>query len=92
MTTIQTLFGTFDDEKIKALKGNLEEMIIVMQKQDRLKAEMKDIIDASFEALKIPKKILRKMARVKYKDSFNDESSENKEFEALYESVSDTQE
>jgi hypothetical protein len=92
MTTVQTLFGTFNDEQIKALKGNLEEMIVVMQKQDRLKAEMKDIIDASFEALKIPKKILRKMARVKYKDSFNDESSENKEFEALYESVSDTQE
>ena len=92
MTTVQTLIGTFNDEQIKALKGNLEEMIVVMQKQDRLKAEMKDIIDASFEALKIPKKILRKMARVKYKDSFNDESSENKEFEALYESVSDTQE
>ncbi len=92
MTTVQTLFGTFNDEQIKALKGNLEEMIVVMQKQDRLKAEMKDIIDANFEALKIPKKILRKMARVKYKDSFNDESSENKEFEALYESVSDTQE
>ena len=30
MTTVQTLFGTFNDEQIKALKGNLEEMIVVM--------------------------------------------------------------
>jgi hypothetical protein len=90
--TVQTLFGTFNDEQLKALKGNIDEMIIVMQKQDRLKGEMKDIIDSSFGELKIPKKILRKMAKVKYKDSFNDEAAEYKEFEALFESVSGTNE
>lgn len=89
MSAIQTLFGTYNDEQIKSLKGAIDEMIIVMQKQDALKVEMKDIVDATYDSLKLPKKILKKMARVQYKQSFQEEVAENKEFEVLYEGITE---
>ena len=89
MSAIQTLFGTYSDEQIKALKGAIDEMIIVMQKQDSLKVEMKDIVDATYDSLKLPKKILKKMARVQYKQSFQEEVAENKEFEVLFEGITE---
>ena len=42
MTTIQTLFGTFNEEQLKALKGALDEMNDVMFKQEQLSTSMKD--------------------------------------------------
>ena len=89
MSAIQTLFGTYNDEQIQALKSAIDEMIVVMQKQDSLKVEMKDIVDATYDSLKLPKKILKKMARVQYKQSFQEEVAENKEFEVLYEGITE---
>lgn len=89
MSAIQTLFGTYNEEQLKSLKGAIDEMIIVMQKQDSLKNEMKDIVDATYDSLKLPKKILKKMARVQYKQSFQEEVAENKEFEVLYEGITE---
>ena len=87
MTTIQTLFGTFNEEQLKALKGALDEMNDVMFKQEQLSTSMKDIIDATHDSLKVPKKILRKMAKVQYKQNFETEVAESKEFEALFEGI-----
>ena len=89
MSAIQTLFGTYNDEQLKSLKGAIDEMIIVMQKQDALKNEMKDIVDATYDSLKLPIKILKKMARVQDKQSFQEEDAENKEFEVLYEGITE---
>jgi len=86
---VQTLFGTFTDEQLKALKGAISEMVVVMHKQDALKVEMKDILDATYDSLKVPKKILRKMAKVEYKQSFQEEIAESKEFEALFEGMTE---
>lgn len=87
MTTIQTLFGTFNEEQLKALKGALDEMNEVMFKQEQLSGSMKDILSAAHDSLKVPKKILRKMARVQYKQNFETEVAESKEFEALFEGI-----
>jgi len=86
---VQTLFGNFNDEQLKALKGSVDEMINVMYKMDANKAEMKDILDTTYDTLKIPKKILRKMVKVQYKQSFQTEVAESKEFEALFEGITD---
>ena len=83
MATISTLFGTFNDEELHALKGAIDEMIVVMEKQDAQRLAMKDILDSTFDTLKIPKKILRKMAKVQYKQSFQEEVAEQSEFESL---------
>jgi len=87
--TVQTLFGTFTDDQLKTLKGAIDELVNVMYKLDANKAEMKDIMDVTFDTLKVPKKILRKMARVQYKQSFQEEVAESKEFEALFEGITE---
>ena len=87
MTTVQTLFGTFTEEQLQVLGKALDEMEIVMRKMDDNKSELKDIIDATHETLNLPKKIIRKMAKVKYKQTFQTEVAENKEFEVLFENA-----
>jgi hypothetical protein len=89
MPTIQTLFGTFDDQQLKALKGAVDEIVLVMNKQDTLKIEMNDIVNATHDTLKVPKKIIKRMAKVQYKQSFQTEVAESKEFEALFEGITE---
>jgi hypothetical protein len=89
MPTIQTLFGTFDDQQLKALKGAVDEIVLVMNKQDALKIEMNDIVNATHDTLKVPKKIIKRMAKVQYKQSFQTEVAESKEFEALFEGITE---
>jgi len=86
---VQTLFGNFNDEQLKTLKSAVDEMITVLYKMDANKTEMKDILDATYDTLKIPKKILRKMVKVQYKQSFQTEVAESKEFEALFEGITE---
>ena len=85
---IQTIFGTFDEKQLKTLKGCIDEMIVVQEKMDSNKNEMKAILGATYDELKIPKKILRKMVRVQHKQNFQNEVAESKEFETLFEEVS----
>ena len=46
-----------------------------------------DIITIAHDELKIPKKILKRMAKTQFKQSFQVEVAESKEFEALFESM-----
>jgi hypothetical protein len=86
---VQTLFGNFNDDQLKTLKNSVDEMITVLYKIDANKTEMKDILDTTYDALKIPKKILRKMVKVQYNQSFQTEVAESKEFEALFEGITE---
>jgi len=87
MTTIQTLFGTFNDGELKSLKNSIDEMIVIMEKIDYQKESLKEVIDHINEELGIPKKIIRKMAKVQYKQSFDQEVSEQTEFESLFSGI-----
>jgi endonuclease V-like protein UPF0215 family len=87
MATIQTLFGTFNEVELQTLKDAIDEMIIVMEKQESQRLAMKDILDATFDTLKIPKKIIRKLAKVQYKQTFQEEVAEQGEFESLFEGI-----
>ena len=54
--TVQTLFGTFDESELKAIKSCLKEMSECMSKIDDEKELMKDIVDTTHDKFKIPKK------------------------------------
>ena len=84
---INTLYGTFDEEQLKNLKGNIEEVVICMTKIQALNESIADIVNLSFDATKIPKKIIKKMAKVKFKQNFSTEVAESAEFETLYGAV-----
>ena len=89
MTKVNTLFGSFDEVQLKQLKGYIEEVVLHMQRNDSNNQAIKDIIDVSNEELKIPKKIIKRMAKTQFKNSFQTEVAESKEFEALFESMND---
>jgi hypothetical protein len=86
---VQTLYGTFDEKQLRALKGYIEEMVVCMTRIKSTSQSMADILSLAHDELKIPKKIIRKMAKVQYNQSLPIEIAEFKEFEALIESIKD---
>jgi len=89
MTKVNTLFGSYDEDQLKKLKGYVDEMVLHMNKNQSNNDAMKDIVDIANEELKIPKKIIKRMAKTQFKNSFQSEVAESKEFEALFESMQD---
>lgn len=89
MPTIQTLFGTFDDKQLKELKGAITEInehqFNIKQKQNLVK----EIVDVTYDNLKIPKKLIKRMAKVYLNQSLQEEVAEFKEFEALFEGITE---
>jgi hypothetical protein len=87
MTKVNTLFGSFDDDQLKKLKGYVDEMVMHMNRNQANTEAIKDIVDIANDELKIPKKIVKRMAKTQFKNSFQTEVAESKEFEALFESM-----
>jgi len=89
MTKVNTLFGSYDEDQLKKLKGYVDEMVLHMQRNQSNNEAIKDIIEIANDELKIPKKIVKRMAKTQFKNSFHTEVAESKEFEALYESMTE---
>ena len=89
MPTVQTLFGTFNDDQLKSLKGSVEEINHAMSVIEVQNNQIKDIVNATFDSLKVPKKIIKRMAKVYYNQSLQTEVAEFKEFEALFEGITE---
>ena len=86
---VSTLFGDFDDTKLKQLKGYVDEVVLHMNRNQANNEAIKDIVSAANDELKVPKKIIKRMAKTQFKQSFQVEIAEDKEFEALFESMLD---
>jgi hypothetical protein len=89
MPTIQTLFGTFDDKQLKELKGAISEINEHMYNIKVKQNQIKEIVDVTFDNLKVPKKIIKRMAKVAMNQSLQEEIAEFKEFEALFEGITE---
>ena len=89
MTKVNTLFGSFDDDQLKKLKGYIDEVVLHMNRNKSNTEAIKDIVDAATDELKVPKKIVKRMAKTQFNNSFQTEVAESKEFEALFESMQD---
>lgn len=87
MTQVTTLYGTFDEKQLKTLKGYIEEICHCLARNKSTTESMNDMINLAYDELKIPKKIIKRMAKVQYNQSLQSEVAEFKEFEALFESI-----
>lgn len=87
MTTVHTLFGTFDEKQLKSLKGYVEEIVACMNRTKANNESMADILDLAHDELKLPKKIVRKIANYEFKQSLSSDYAEFKEVEALLEGI-----
>ena len=90
MTTVTTLYGSFDENQLKSIHDALSEISNEMTIIDSHKEAIKDVIDALYDNFKIPKKVLRRMAKTHHKQSFQEEVTEDNEFEALYIGMTET--
>jgi hypothetical protein len=90
MTAVTTLYGSFDENQLKSIRDALSEISNEMTVIDSHKEAIKDVIDALHDNFKIPKKVLRRMAKTHHKQSFQEEVTEDNEFEALYIGMTET--
>jgi len=86
-TSVVTEFGSLNDEQLQILRDGIKEMSIVMSKIDIHKESLKDIVTSVYEEIKIPKKIINRIAKVYHKNSFAEVIVEDKEFETLYSTI-----
>jgi hypothetical protein len=84
MTQVNTIFGDFKEDDLKIIRDSLQEISIHLQKIEGETLAIKDIVDVVYDQYKIPKKIVKRLAKVHHKNSFNQQVVEDKEFEALY--------
>jgi hypothetical protein len=84
MTTVTTVFGDLNEADLKALKSSMKEMSDSMTRMAGERNFIKDEIDALFEKYNIPKKLIRRIAKTYHKQSFQEEVSDDNEFEAIY--------
>ena len=90
MTAVITLYGSFDENQLKSIRDALSEISNEMTIIDSHKEAIKDVVDALYDNFKIPKKVLRRMAKTHHKQSFQEEVTEDNEFEALYIGMTET--
>jgi len=90
MTAVTTLYGSFTEDDLKSIHDCLNEISNEMSKIEQNKEAIKDIIGALYDAHKIPKKVLNRLAKTHHKQSFQEEVTEDSEFEALYLGLSET--
>ena len=90
MTTVITLYGSFDENQLKSIRDALNEISNEMVVIDSHKEAIKDVINALYDNFKIPKKVIRRMAKTHHKQSFQEEVTEDNEFEALYLGMTET--
>lgn len=86
-TSVSSTFGHFTEKELNTLKKGLSELSDVMTMMDSQKEVLKGVIDSLFEELKIPKKLIRKMAVTYHKKNYSEVTAENEEFELLYEGI-----
>ena len=90
MTAVTTLYGSFNENQLKSIHDALSEISNEMTIIDSHKEAIKDVVDALYDNFKIPKKVLRRMAKTHHKQSFHEEVTEDNEFEALYIGMTET--
>jgi hypothetical protein len=88
--TVHTLFGSFNKEQLKSLKGNIDEIVLLRGKIKSQQQSENDILTMIHDELKIPKKIVKRLVKIELNKSLPAEVAEFKEIEALYEGITGT--
>lgn len=87
--TVASAFGNFDEDQLKTLKGGLKELSDVFTMQESQKEVVKDIIANLHEELKIPKKLINKLAKTYHKRNYSEVVAEQEEFELFFEGITE---
>jgi hypothetical protein len=86
---VNTIFGDFKEDDLKIVRDGIEEISNHFRKIDDENQAIKDIVDSLYDQYKLPKKIIKRLAKVYFKQNFSQQVVEDKEFEALYVGVTE---
>jgi hypothetical protein len=89
--TVISSFGTFDEKQLETLKKGIKELSDVFDMQAAQRETAKEILDHLHDELKIPKKLIRKIAKTYYKRDYSQVVFEQEEFSLLFEGVVETE-
>ena len=87
--SIETVFGTLDDNQSQTLREGIKEISVHLSRMDIEKEAIKDIVASVFDETKVPKKMINRFAKVYHKQSFQEEVAQHKEFESLFEGITE---
>lgn len=83
-TQVNTIFGDFKEDDLKIIRDAIEEISLHYQKIETENLAIKDVVGSIYDQYKLPKKIIKRLAKVHHKNTFSQQVVEDKEFEALY--------
>jgi len=83
-TQVNTIFGDFKEDDLKIIRDAIEEISLHYQKIETENLAIKDVVGSIYDQYKLPKKIVKRLAKVHHKNTFSQQVVEDKEFEALY--------
>lgn len=86
--TVQTLYGTFDENKLKQLKSAINEICDELTKIESMNEYIADLCDVTHQNLGIPKKVIKKLAVTRHKQNLAQVVAEHNELESLSEAIS----
>ena len=86
---VNTIFGDFKEDDLKIIRDAIQEIAKHYNIIQEENLGIKNIVDSVYDQYKIPKKIVKRLAKVYYKQSFSQQVVEDKEFEALYVGVTE---
>lgn len=84
---VQTLSVNLSDDQLKALKDAIDEICVSFTKIDSENEQIKDIISATYDFLKVPKKDIKALAKVQHEQSIQEKTAEFEDFVKLYEAI-----
>lgn len=83
-TQVNTIFGDFKEDDLKIIRDAIEEISLHYQKIEIENLAIKDVVLSIYDQYKLPRKIVKRLAKVHHKNTFSQQVVEDKEFEALY--------
>ena len=84
---IETIFGTLDSKQLETLKSGIKEISYSFERMNSEKENIKAVIDSLKEETNLPKKIIRKIAKIYFESNFDEISTEFNEIESIYTTV-----
>lgn len=86
--TDQTVVVPSSPADLKTIADAVDEIVDCMARIAAERDAIKDILAAVVEKVDVPKKYVRKLAKVQFADSYEKEVGEAEDFQELYEKVS----
>lgn len=87
--SVQTSYGTYTEDQLRDLKLAIKEGCSVKVQIKHQQDNFKDIVNSTADKLNLPKDLIKSLVDVEYKQSYQEVTAKQSEFQALYEAMNE---